>query len=300
MKALIIGSTTIDVINDTVRIGGTTYYGGLTLSRYLGDETHVLTTIDDNVSSYFYQTFHDLGISLHAVKCGGIPRFVIKNGKAVNVFVSECRIPAEVAGKLISVIKPDIIFLAPVYREIDVREYINLLESLSEFKALKVLDIQGLVRISTSKGIECFWYEDLLDLMSLVNFTHGNLREFCFSCDANQVIKTLMKSKKLRDTAVAITTDSTDVYLLHNSRCFKVVPLRVTSTDEVGAGDVFTASVAHYMAEGKDLLHAVRAGVVIASLKVWRASNVWFTGEDLKYYLPQVVFEECVSEITLG
>ncbi|MBS7621941.1 hypothetical protein KEJ32_07515, partial [Candidatus Bathyarchaeota archaeon] len=162
MKALIIGSTTIDVINDTVRIGGTTYYGGLTLSRYLGDETHVLTTIDDNVSSYFYQTFHDLGISLHGVKCGGIPRFVIKNGKAVNVFVSECRIPAEVAEKLISVIKPDIIFLAPVYREIDIREYISLLESLRGFKALKVLDIQGLVRISTSKGIECFWYEDLL------------------------------------------------------------------------------------------------------------------------------------------
>ncbi|MEO3992751.1 MAG: PfkB family carbohydrate kinase [Desulfurococcaceae archaeon TW002] len=294
MKALIIGSTTIDVLNDTVRVGGTTYYGGLTLSRYLGDETHVLTTIDDNVSSYFHQTFSDLGISFHAVKCGKVPHFVIKNGKAVNVFVSECRIPAEVAGELISIIKPDIIFLAPVYREVDVREYINLLKSLSGFTMLKVLDIQGLVRVSTSKGIECFWCDDLLDLMSLVNFTHGNLKEFCFSSNANQIIKTLMKSEKLRGTAVAVTTDSSDVYLLYNSRCFKTTPLRVTSIDEVGAGDVFTASVAHYMAERKDLFHAVRAGVVAASLKVWRASDVWFTEEDLKYYLPQVVFEECV------
>lgn len=292
MKALIIGSTTIDVLDYTVRIGGSTYYGGLTLSKYLGDETYVLTTVDDSVSNYFHETFSDLKISLRAVKCGKVPHFVIRHGKAVEVLVSECKIPAEVAGELIDVIKPDIIFLAPVYREIDVEEYIGLLRSLRGLTAFKALDIQGLVRISTSKGIECFWREDLLDLMSLVDFTHGNLREFCFSSSVEQVIKALVKSEKLRNTAVAVTTDSSDVYLLSSGRCFKTAPLRVVSVDEVGAGDVFTASVAHYVAEGRDILYAVRVGIVTASLKVWRASDTWFTREDLERCLPQVVFEE--------
>ncbi|MEM0243839.1 MAG: PfkB family carbohydrate kinase [Zestosphaera sp.] len=292
MKALIIGSTTIDMLDDTSRIGGSTYYGGLTLSKYLGDETHVLTTVDDNVSSYFHETFSNLRISLHVVKCGKVPHFIIRHGKAVDVLVSECRIPALVARELINIIKPDIIFLAPVYKEIDVEEYVSLLRSLRGLTAFKALDIQGLVRVSTSKGIECRWREDLLDLMSLVNFTHGNLREFCFSSNTNQIIEVLVKSEKLRNTAVAITTDSLSVYLLSNGKCFKATPLKVVSVDEVGAGDVFTASVAHYVAGGKDLFYSVRAGVVSASLKVWRASDVWFTEEDLERYLPQVVFEE--------
>lgn len=289
MKALIIGSTTLDLLDGTTRIGGTTYYGGLVLSKYLGDETYVLTTVDNSVSSYFYETFSSLGISLRAVKCDKVPHFIIKHGKAVEVLISECRIPAKTAEELIESVKPDIIFLAPVYREIDLREYINLLRSLRGIKALKALDIQGLVRVSTSRGIECSWSDDLLDLISLVDFTHGNLREFCFSSNAKQVLETLIK---LRNTAIAITTDSSYVYLLYSGRCFKAAPLRVASVDEVGAGDVFTASVAHYVAEGRDLFYAVRAGVIAASLKVWRASDVWFTKEDLKHYLPQVVFEE--------
>ncbi|MGC8974611.1 MAG: PfkB family carbohydrate kinase [Thermoprotei archaeon] len=289
MKALIIGSTTLDLLGSTTRIGGTTYYGGLTLSKYLGDETYVLTTVDDNVSSYFYETFSSLGISIQAVRCSKVPHFIIKHGKAVEVLVSECRIPAKVTEELIKDIKPDIIFLAPVYREIDLGEYIDLLRSLRGVKVFKALDIQGLVRVSTGKGIECSWSNDLLDLISLVDLTHGNLREFCFSSDVDQVLKTLIK---LENTAVTITTDSSYVYLLYGGRCFKTTPLKVASVDEVGAGDVFTASVAHHIAKRRDILYAVRAGVVAASLKVWRASDEWFTKEDLEHYLPQVIFDE--------
>jgi hypothetical protein len=292
MRALIVGSTTIDVLDEAFRIGGSTYYGGVTLSRYLGDETHVLTTIDDEVSGYFRDTFSELGISLHSVKCSKVPRFVIKQGKAVDVIASDCRIPPYVVGELVRVVKPDIIFLAPVYREIDVKEYVNLLKSLKDVTAFKALDIQGLVRVSTSKGIECSWREDLLDLMSLVNFTHGNIREFCFSNNAEYVVKSLAEVMKPYDSAVAITTDSSYVYLLHESRCFKATPLKVTITDEVGAGDVFTASVAHYAAEGRDLLYAVRAGIAAASLKVWRARSTWFTKEEIENYLPQVTFSQ--------
>lgn len=292
MKALVIGSTTIDVLEGTVRIGGSTYYAGLALSKYLGNETYVLTTTDDSVSSYFRGIFSDLGISMRAVRCDKVPRFVIRRGKAVEVLFSECRIPADTAGELIDVIKPDIIFLAPVYREIDVEEYVGLLKSLRGLTAFKALDIQGLVRISTSRGIECFWCEDLLDLMSLVDFTHGNLREFCFSSNVEEIIEALMKTGKLKNTAIAVTTDSSDVYLLSSGKCFKATPLKVIGLDEVGAGDVFTASVAHYAAEGRDILYAVRAGIVAASLKVWRASDTWFTKEDLERYLPQVAFEE--------
>lgn len=294
MKVLIVGSTTIDVLNNTTKIGGTTYYGGLALSKYLGDETHVLTTVDDNVSKHFHEVFSSLGIHLYTIKCGKVPHFIIRQGKAVGVQANECRIPAEKVRELLSSIKPDIIFLAPVYREIDIKEYINLLKSLENTIAFKALDIQGLVRVSADEGIKCFWCDDLLDLMSLVDFTHGNLREFCFSSDLSQVIKTLMNSRKLRNTAVAITTDSSYIYLLHGSKCFKSNPLKVTSVDEVGAGDVFTATVAHFAVESKDLFYAVRAGVVAASLKVQRANDLWFTMRDLKHYLPQVVFnEEC-------
>ena len=290
MRALIIGSTTIDVLDKTFRIGGSTYYGGITLSRYLGDETHVLTTIDDDVSGYFRSTFSELGISLHSVKCSKVPHFVIKQGKAVNVVVSDCMIPPDVVRDLVRVIKPDIIFLAPVYREIDVRDYVNLLRSLKDVTAFKALDIQGLVRVSTSRGIECSWREDLLDLMSLVNLTHGNIREFCFSNNVEYIIKSLTDAMKPYDSAVTITMDSSYVYLLHGGECFKATPLKVVITDEVGAGDVFTASVAHYAAEGRDLLYAVRAGIVAASLKVWRARGTWFTKEDIEKYLHQIVF----------
>ncbi len=292
MRALVVGSTTIDVLDKTFRIGGSTYYGGVTLSRYLGDETHVLTTIDDNVSRYFRSTFSELGISLHSVKCSRVPHFVIKQGKAVNVVVNDCRIPPDVVRDLIRIIKPDIIFLAPVYREIDVRDYINLLRSLKDVTAFKALDIQGLVRVSTNEGIKCSWREDLLDLMSLVNLTHGNIKEFCFSNNVEYIIKSLTDAMKPYDGAVTITMDSSYVYLLHGGKCFKATPLKVVITDEVGAGDVFTVSAAHYAAEGKDLLYAVRAGIVAASLKVWRAHGTWFTKEDLEKYLHQIVFSQ--------
>ncbi len=287
MRALIVGSTTIDVVRGVTRVGGSTYYCGLTLSKHLHDETHVLTPIDERSSNLVKRTFSGAGVRLHTVECARIPQFTIRDGKAVDVVAGDCAIPADVARRVIKSVKPDIVLVTPVYNEIAIDDYVELLESVKWVK-VKSLDIQGLVRVVASGGIKCVWRDEILKLMSTVSLTHGHVKEFCFADDEVTVVRALVSNEDLRNSAVAVSMDSRGLYLITRGGCYRVPSLQVTGVDEVGAGDVFTAVASHYMAVEGDLQRAIVKGVIAASLKVSRATGNWFTVEELTERLSHV------------
>lgn len=287
MRALVVGSTTIDVVRDATRVGGSTYYCGLTLSKHLRDETHVLTSIDKRSSNLVRKTFSEAGVHLHTVECARIPQFSIKDGKAVDVVAGECVIPADIARGVIESVKPDIVLITPVYNEVVIDDYIKLLEGV-EWVKVKSLDIQGLVRVVASGGIKCAWRDEILKLMSVVNLTHGHIKEFCFTDDEVTVVSALASNEGLRNSVVAVSMDSRGLYLVTRGECYRVPSLQVMEVDEVGAGDVFTAVASHYMAVERDLQRAIVKGVIAASLKVSRATGNWFTVEELTERLSHV------------
>ncbi|MEM0015094.1 MAG: PfkB family carbohydrate kinase [Zestosphaera sp.] len=287
MKAVLVGSATVDVLGEGVRVGGSVYYGGLALAKHLGVETHAVTLIDKRNTDLILGSFLGSGVVLHPVECSRVPHFVIREGKAVNVVADECRIPADMVEKVLEDVRPDILMLAPVFQEVEVSEYVELLSALDQVK-IKSLDIQGFVRSAAGDEIKCVWSDELFELMGLVDLTHGNLKEFCFSSSGDTVVRRLLENEVLKSSAVAATMDSRGLYLIAKGDSFKLSSLKVVSVDEVGAGDVFTAVTSHYMAAGNELPEAVMKGVVAASLKVSRSSRNWFTAEELEERLPEV------------
>lgn len=293
MRVVLVGSATIDVVDGDVRVGGSVYYGGLALSKYLHDEAHAVTLVDECSASLILKSFSSVGVVPHLVRCGKVPHFTISGGKVVDVVAGECRIPADVVEGVLEEVRPDILVVAPVYREIEISGYLRLLGGLSQVK-VKSLDIQGLVRSVGDGSIECVWSNELFKMMGLVNLTHGNLKEFCFSGGEEAVVKQLLENESLRGSAVAVTMDSRGLYLVADGKVFEISSLKVVGADEVGAGDVFTAVASHYMAAGEDLLEAVVRGVVAASLKVSRAAGDWFNVEELRERFSEVVVRQHV------
>lgn len=291
MRALLVGSATIDVMGGDVRVGGSVYYGGLALSKHLHDETHVVTLVDERNVHLILKSFSNAGVIPHLVRCDKVPHFTISGGKAVKVIAGECRIPAYIVEEVLEEVRPDVLIIAPVYREIEISEYVRLLSGLNQVK-IKSLDIQGLVRSAEDRGIRCVWRDELFKIMSLVNLTHGNLKEFCFSSGEETVVRQLLENESLRNSAVAVTMDSRGLYLVAEGKVFEISSLQVVYADEVGAGDVFTAVTSHYMAAGEDLLKAAVRGVVAASLKVSRATGDWFTVGDLRKRISEVTVRQ--------
>jgi len=287
MLALIIGSVTIDDIGNELRVGGSVYYGGKALRRFPGVEVHVLTPLDTTHKEFVVEIFEGEGINVHSIVCESIPVFVIRSGKALGLRAGGCPIGAEEVIELISDLRPDILILAPVFRELDFKTAVLGLDEVKVDGGISSVDIQGFVR-EVSNGITCVWDEGIYDVINRANLTHGNLREYCFSSDVAEVLQVLQLNIRSYNASVAVTRDSGYSYLISKYEVYEVPTLKVIAVDEVGAGDVLTAVATYHLALGDTPKDAFIKGSIAASLKVSRPYGDWFTLEEIDKYFNEL------------
>ncbi len=289
MRALIVGSATIDDFGSAFRVGGSVYYGGKALKMLPNVDVHVLTPIDKLYEEVILETFKMEGINIHSLKCESLPVFIIRSGRALGLKSRGCVIDIKEVVNIVKYLSPDILLLAPVFKELSVESVSQLLNVVKEDDIVISIDIQGLVREVDDNSILCVWDSRLFNVINEVNLTHGNLREFCFSSDITTVLHTLQTVIKTSKASIAVTMDDKGLFLIAEGMSYEIPALKIDVVDEVGAGDVFTAVSTYYLALKNSPLTASIKGSIAAALKVSKPYSRWFTEEEINTYFSKFI-----------
>lgn len=286
MRALIVGSATIDDFGNTSRVGGSVYYGGKALTMLPNVEVHVLTPIDKLYGKVILGTFEVEGINVHSLECESLPVFTIRFGRASGLKSRGCVIDVKEVVNVVNHLNPEILILAPVFKELSVEHVSYLLSVVKKSVKVASVDIQGLVREIDNNGISCLWKEKIFEVVNKANLTHGNLREFCFTNNTATILRMLQASiMKSSEASVAVTMDDKGLFLITRDGSYEVPALKVDAVDEVGAGDVFTAVSTYYLALSDAPLTASIKGSIAAALKVSKPYGRWFTEDEINSYV---------------
>ncbi|NPA97582.1 MAG: hypothetical protein GXO32_08285 [Crenarchaeota archaeon] len=277
MRALFVGNLTIDVLDNRVRVGGSGFYGGVALSEYLGVETYVLSSASEKYGPLFRSVLSTYGIKLLEVKCHSVATFRI-SGRKMWILDSGCCIPKSSIDTSISVVRPDILLLTPVFKELAISDS---LEVLSSFNGVKAVDLQGFVRERLDSRLACVWREQLKDVVMNSTVVHGNIKEFCIGADAADVMRWLRDYSKRCSALILASLDEKGCYAAYRGRVYLVPAPPTSAIDDVGAGDILTAVAAYYLAQGVTPLEAACRGVAAASLKVENPYSAWFDRESI-------------------
>ncbi|MEM2854631.1 MAG: PfkB family carbohydrate kinase [Desulfurococcaceae archaeon] len=288
LKSLLIGNISLDLINGGVRLGGSVLYGGIALSS-LKAHVVIATHLDEAHRYLVEDLLRTFGIRALLKDCRKLPTFIIGKGKALGVEAEGCVHDLRTLASVVSDLKPTLVLLVPVLREINVSDSLELINTARGVGARVIgIDLQGYVRSVKDRGLECSWSEDLWSLLEKATIVHGNLREFCFNKDFNKVVKELAEAaKSLRNTVIVASMDDEGAYIIIQGEVIKIPPLIIEAqaVDDVGAGDVLLAIASYYMAKGLTSIEAVTRGTVAASLKVARGLlQQWFTVDELNNY----------------
>jgi sugar/nucleoside kinase (ribokinase family) len=285
MKILIVGNITIDEIGDRIRVGGTGYYGGKALAEYLNEEVYVATNIDENFRGLIKGVLESSGIRVIELGENATPVFVISGGKAVGFKGRSPRIKLQDLEHYTKIYRFDVIVLGPIMREIELQE-IPVAASWSP-KILS-LDIQGVVRRVEDSSITLRWSKEIEEYLSYLDVVHGNLREFCFSNNLSEVLRTVREWSTSIKTVILVSLDEKGLYLIHRGEVLYIRPLHVNVVDEVGAGDILLTVTSYYMAKGLTPLAAALRGAAAAMLKVENAYREWFNAELIESYAKEL------------
>ncbi|MCS7127787.1 MAG: PfkB family carbohydrate kinase [Sulfolobales archaeon] len=288
LKSLLIGNISLDLINSGIRLGGSVIYGGITLASLKADVV-IATHLDEIHGVLIEDLLKTFDIRALFKNCKTLPKFIICGGKALEVEAEGCVHDLRTLVNIVSDLKPNLLLLVPVFREISVSDSLELISTARRIGVRVIgIDIQGYVRSIKDRGLECSWPKDLWSLLEKVTIVHGNLREFCFNKDFSKVVKELAEvTRSIRDTAIVASMDDEGAYLFIQGEVIKVPPLlaEVQVIDDVGAGDVLLAAASYYMTKGLTSVEAVARGIAAASLKVARGLlQQWFTIDEIDNY----------------
>ena len=277
--ALFIGNLTIDIVGNRCRVGGSGFYGGVALSEYLGVETHVYTTVDDVYEPMIKSVLAMYGIRMWSSRCCETTTFEIVENKAYRIAKRGCVLRLEEVEAIFDVVKPSMIFVTPVAREISLEDAINLVEILKHRTKTISIDIQGFVRSISEDGlIRCRWEPQLRELLVKATVVHGNESEFCLE----NSLEELISISKLSPVTILMSLDSRGCIVVRNGKALRIPAPHVNPVDEVGAGDVLTAVTSYYIALGLDPIEAAARGVAAASLKVENSYGRWFDEDSIQ------------------
>lgn len=278
MKSLFVGNITLDILDNKIRVGGPGFYGGKTLSEYLNVDTYVLTYIDEKYKGLVLDVLSSYGIKILGIKSDKMPIFIIKDGKVLEFRGHSYKISNEVIENYVNTLRPDIMILSPIMREIDK----SVVEVFNGYRgSVTSLDIQGFVRLLVNGKIGCEWSKELEYIFPYFNIIHGNILEFCFTKDEKAIVKYILDISKSCKTAFVISLDYRGTYSIYNSEIYYIPSLAVNVIDDVGAGDILLSVASYFRAMGLSVLEAIVRGVIAASLKVENTYKSWFDKETL-------------------
>lgn len=254
IKIVVVGHITLDEYNGKLVPGGSAYYCSQTYLA-LGAEVKLVSTIGEDFQ--FNEVFNDLDT------------FVKRIGKTtqfINIYKKDS-IRQQISIAQAEPIRPDeipedfkeceVLHLAPVLGEIDIKMWVNLVKS-----KLVAIGLQGwLRRIDESKIVLpkiCDISDEELKKLNIVCLSEEDIQ------GQSDLLERLIKFVPI----VALThgVHGCDIYKDGIKNSYGVY--RTVEVDPTGAGDVFASGFFHGIASGKSEMEASYLGAGLASVIV--------------------------------
>jgi len=281
MEITIIGNLTVDLINGYIRGGGPGYYAGLALA-HLGHKVYLIGNVGLDYPSEYLEVLKSYNVILDYLRIvDRSTAFRIKYSETSNrILILENYgykvVPEQVPRELID---DKVVIVSPVIGEID-DEVIKYIFKSARFI---VLDVQGFVREVKGKGIlEYVPLSVHSDIISNSHIIHAELNEVIEA--KNNPLNAVLKLKEYGANISLLTLSKHgSILVLKNSNTiYKIPALNVVPVDQTGAGDVYTSIFTVKYLEGTSPVEASCWASVAAGLKVARGKLPWYSEDEIK------------------
>ncbi len=268
LSVIIIGSFTIDRIDERLSIGGPAYYSSLALT-YIG---HTSITIISPARDIHENFVRNIGINLISVGAD-TPIFQLKyvEGGRREVILKHRGSKITISHNELKLIRDSLIIISPVYREVDL-DTLKVVKRLSRFVAL---DVQGFVRYVRSDGkVGIVWSNEMYDIIRLADIIHADLSEVPIY---NNMVEASKELGKISNGIIMVSNGERGLVASIDGELYYVPALPGIEGNATGTGDILLAISSYEILMGEDPLRAIAKGAVAAGLRVSRDRSPWFS-----------------------
>jgi len=268
LSVIIIGSFTIDRIDEKLSIGGPAYYSSLALT-YIG---HTSITVISPARDIHENFVRNIGINLISVGAD-TPVFQLKyvEGGRREVILKHRGSKITISHNELKLIKDSLIIISPVYREVDL-DTLKVVKRLSRFMAL---DVQGFVRYVHSDGkVGIVWSNEMYDIIRLADVVHADLSEVPIY---NNMVEASEELGKISNGIIMVSNGERGLVASIDGELYYVPALPGIEGNATGTGDILLAISSYEVLMGEDPLRAIAKGAVAAGLRVSRDRSPWFS-----------------------
>ena len=268
LSVIIIGSFTIDRIDEKLSIGGPAYYSSLALT-YIG---HTSITVISPARDIHENFVRNIGINLISVGAD-TPVFQLKyvEGGRREVILKHRGSKITISHNELKLIKDSLIIISPVYREVDL-DTLKVVKRLSRFMAL---DVQGFVRYVHNDGkVGIVWSNEMYDIIRLADVVHADLSEVPIY---NNMVEASKELGKISNGIIMVSNGERGLVASIDGELYYVPALPGIEGNATGTGDILLAISSYEVLMGEDPLRAIAKGAVAAGLRVSRDRSPWFS-----------------------
>ena len=267
LSVIIIGSFTLDRINEGLSIGGPAYYSSLALT-YLGHSSITVISPAREIHENFVK---NIGINLINVGTD-TPVFQLKyvEGGRREVILKHRGSKIIISKRELDLIRDSLIIISPVYREID----LDTLKTIRKFSKFIALDVQGFVRYVCSDGkVSIAWTNEMYEVIRLADVVHADLSEVPIY---NDMVEASRELGRLSNGIIMVSNGERGLVASINGELYYVPALPGIEGNATGTGDILLAISAYEILMGENPLRAIAKGAVAAGLRVGRDRSPWF------------------------
>ncbi|RLG87935.1 MAG: hypothetical protein DRO15_03965 [Thermoprotei archaeon] len=278
----IIGSFTIDNIENRKVIGGSAYYCLMALKHFYDDQIMLIAP----AQRVHIDLLKDMGIKLITVS-NEVPVFELVYIDEINRKVKLLKKGAviKVDSEVLSMLRNSLAIISPVYKEVS-------LETIYDIRSVATtlaLDIQGFVREANNYGeIIIRWNNELVQALRIVDIVHADLSEVPMYRSALSAVKFLSKYSK---GIVIVSMGAHGLIASFNQEIMYIPALPGIQGDATGTGDILLSIAAYEFYKGEDWKRAIAKGAAAAGLRVSRGRIPWFN-----YYEIEVLSDNLISK----
>ncbi len=278
---VIIGSFTIDNIENRKAIGGSAYYSLMALKHFCNEQIILITP----VQKIHKDLLRDMDVKLIAMS-NEVPIFELTYIDEVNRRVKLLKKGAmiRIDNEILTVLRNSLTIISPVYREVP----IETIYSIRNVATILALDIQGFVREANDYGeVNIKWNKDLIHVLKIADIIHADLSEVPMYRNSLDAVKFLSEHSK---GIVIVSMGAHGLVASFNQEIVYIPALPGIQGDATGTGDILLSIAAYELYQGEDWKKAIAKGASAAGLKVSRGKIPWFN-----YYEIDILSDELIS-----
>ncbi|MCD6324506.1 MAG: hypothetical protein J7L55_05315 [Desulfurococcales archaeon] len=273
LKGVVIGGTTIDLINGSWRVGGSAYYATKALEIF-GLPLMIITN-----SLILKPYIRSAG---NIIAREGTPIIYrlenVRGSRRLTLLrTSKVMIPNNLENLLEGT--EYFVIISPVADEVDINTLFSLRRVFQGARAIGV-DLQGFTRIRNDEGlvmndpnkaVPVIRALDSVDTPTIFKAERGEVQ----GTDLSQILN------GSGNKYLVVTNRSETIDVIAHGKLCRIDPLPGIYGDETGAGDVFLSVSTYALSRGMEIRSSIAEGIIAGGLKVLRVHPPWFTQNEI-------------------